>query len=207
MSLIPQEGKFFDYFEQLFEKIQEGGILFTKILNNFEHSEEELKKLKELENEADAITHSIYKNLHQTFITPVDREDIYALANNMDSILDMIEAAAIRMYLYRIKQVEPEIIELALILNNAVSAIGKISHLLRQNKKNTMEILDTCIKINTLENEADYVLRKAMARLFEKEKDPLELLKWKEIFERIEAATDVCEDVSNIVEGIVLKHG
>lgn len=207
MSLIPIEGNFFNYFEQLSEKVEDGGKLFTEILDNFEHSEGELKRLKEIENEADAITHCIYNNLHQTFITPIDREDIYALANKLDTVLDMIEAAAIRMYLYKIKSVAPELTELALILNNSISAIKNVCYLLRKNKKNTREILDTCIKINTMENEADYVLRKAMARLFEKETDPMELLKWKEIFERIEAATDVCEDVSNVVEGIVLKHG
>ncbi|MEN6464939.1 MAG: DUF47 family protein [Syntrophaceae bacterium] len=207
MGLIPQEGKFFDYFEQLADKIQEGGILFAEMLADFERSEGKLARLKEIENNADSITHNIYRKMHQTFITPLDREDIYALANKMDSILDMIEAAAIRMYIYKIKKVAPELKELMLILNNSVSGVKRIAYLLRQNKKNISEIMEICIKINSLENEADYVLRQAMARLFEQEKDPLELLKWKEIFERIEAATDVCEDVSNVVEGIVLKHG
>ena len=207
MSLIPQEGKFFDYFEQLADKIQEGGIAFAEILADFERSESKLARLKEIENQADAITHTIYQKMHKTFITPMDREDIYALANKMDSILDMIEAAAIRMYIYKIKHVAPELKELALILNNSISGVKRIAYLLRQNKKNITEIMDICIRINSLENEADYVLRQAMARLFEKEKDAMELLKWKEIFERIEAATDVCEDVSNVVEGIVLKHG
>ena len=207
MSLIPQEGKFFDYFEQLADKIQEGGITFAEILADFERSESKLARLKEIENQADAITHTIYQKMHKTFITPMDREDIYALANKMDSILDMIEAAAIRMYIYKIKHVAPELKELALILNNSISGVKRIAYLLRQNKKNITEIMDICIRINSLENEADYVLRQAMARLFQKEKDATELLKWKEIFERIEAATDVCEDVSNVVEGIVLKHG
>jgi predicted phosphate transport protein (TIGR00153 family) len=207
MSLIPQEGKFFDYFEQLADKIQEGGILFAEILAQFEYSEEKLARLKEVENQADEITHNIYRKLHQTFITPLDREDIYSLANKMDSVLDMIEAAAVRMHIYKVKQVAPELKELAAILNNSISSVKRIAYLLRQNKKNISEIKEICIKINSLENEADYVLRQSMARLFEQEKNPLELLKWKEIFERIEAATDVCEDVSNVVEGIVLKHG
>jgi len=207
MSLIPQEGKFFDYFEQLADKIQEGGILFAEILADFERSEGKLARLKEIENQADSITHNIYLKMHQTFITPLDREDIYSLANKMDSILDMIEAAAIRMYIYKVKQVAPEIKELVVILNNSISGVKRIAYLLRQNKKNIREIMDICVRINSLENEADYVLRQAMARLFEKEKDAMELLKWKEIFERIEAATDVCEDVSNVIEGIVLKQG
>lgn len=207
MSLIPQEGKFFDYFEQLAEKIQEGGIVFTEILEDFERSEHKLARLKDIENQADAVTHVIYQKMHQTFITPIDREDIYALANKMDSIMDMIEAVAIRMYIYKVRRVAPELKELARILNNSIASIKRIIFLLRQNKKNKGEIMELCIKINSLENEADYVLRQAMAHLFEREKDAMELLKWKEIFERIETATDVCEDVSNVVEGIVLKHG
>lgn len=207
MSLIPKEEKFFDYFEQLADKIQDAGVLFAEIIGDYENSEGRLARLKEIENEGDAITHKIYQKLHQTFITPLDREDIYALANQMDNILDMIEAAAIRMYIYKVRIIAPELKELALILNNSISWVKNIAYLLRQNKKNVKEIMDACIRINSLENEADYVLRKGMARLFEREKDAKELLKWKEIFERIESATDVCEDVSNIVEGIVLKHG
>lgn len=207
MRIIPKDEKFYDLFEELADKIEEGGKLFHDILEKYEYSEPKLSKLKEIEHEADTITHRTYEKMHKTFLTPLDREDIYALVNKMDSILDMIEAAAIRMYIYKIKKVAPELKELMLILNNSVSGVKRIAYLLRQNKKNISEIMEICIKINSLENEADYVLRQAMARLFEQEKDPLELLKWKEIFERIEAATDVCEDVSNVVEGIVLKHG
>jgi len=206
MRFIPKEEKFFDHFEDLAVKIEEGGKLFLEILNNFEHSEAKVSTLKDIEHEADTITHRIYEKMHKTFLTPFDREDIYALANKMDSILDMIEASAVRMYLYKVKKPTDDIKELAIILNNAVAKVKKIVHCLRD-KKNSKMILEDCVEINTLENEGDYILRQSMARLFESETDAKELIKWKEIFERIEEAIDVCEDVSNIVEGIVLKHG
>jgi hypothetical protein len=206
MRLIPRDEKFYDMFEELACKIEEGGKMFTDILNNYEQSEAKIAKLKEIEHEADIITHRTYEKMHRTFLTPLDREDIYNLVNKMDSVLDMIEAAAVRMQLYKIKKPADEIKELARILNLAIGKIKKIVHALRDKKK-SQEILEDCVEINTLENEGDIVLRMTMARLFEREKDPIELIKWKEIFERIEESIDVCEDVSNIIEGIVLKHG
>jgi predicted phosphate transport protein (TIGR00153 family) len=206
MRLIPRDEKFYDLFEELANKIEEGGKMFTDVLNNYEQSEAKIAKLKEIEHEADIITHRTYEKMHRTFLTPLDREDIYNLVNKMDSVLDMIEAAAVRMQLYKIKKPADEIKELARILNLAIGKIKKIVHALRDKKK-SQEILEDCVEINTLENEGDIVLRMTMARLFEREKDPIELIKWKEIFERIEESIDVCEDVSNIIEGIVLKHG
>ena len=205
MRFIPREGKFFDYFEELAAKIEEGGVLFLEMVESFEYSEPKIAKLKEIEHEADIITHRTYEKMHKTFLTPLDREDIYDLVNKMDSVLDMIEASAARMYLYKIKKPAREIISQAKILNEAIKRIKKIVHGMRD-MKNAKMILEACVEINTLENEADYVLRRAMAGLFEHEKDVFELIKWKEIFERIEEAMDVCEDVSNIVEGIVLKN-
>ncbi|HPL62460.1 MAG TPA: DUF47 family protein [Syntrophales bacterium] len=206
MRIIPKDEKFYDLFEELADKIEEGGKLFHDILEKYEYSEPKLSKLKEIEHEADTITHRTYEKMHKTFLTPLDREDIYALVNKMDSILDMIEAAGIRMHLYKIKKPSREIIELTRVLNEAICGVKKIVYALRH-KKNTKQILDICVEINTLENEGDYILRTTVARLFEEEKDAIELIKWKEICERIEEALDVCEDVSNIVEGIVLKHG
>jgi len=205
MKFLTRRDKFFDLFEALADKIEEGGKLFEEIVNNYEHSEQKLSKLKEVEHEADTITHDIYHNLHNTFITPFDREDIYALASKMDTILDLIESAAVRMYLYKIKRLTKEIAELARILNESITQIRKIVYSVR-NKQDAKMILGLCVVINTLENEADQVLRTAMMRLFENEKDPIELIKLKEIIQTTETATDVCEDVSNVIEGIILKH-
>jgi uncharacterized protein len=206
MRLIPREEKFYDLFEELAEKIDEGARLFLDMLTNFESFEPRLVKLKEIEHEADIITHRTYEKMHKTFLTPLDREDIYALVNKMDSILDMTEAAAIRMSIYKVNRTSPDLIEQAKLLNEATTRVKKIVHALRD-MKNAPMILEACVEINTIENAGDVILRRTMAGLFERETDPIELIKWKEIFERFEEALDVCEDVSNIVEGIVLKNG
>jgi len=206
MRFIPREEKFYDLFEELADKIEEGSNLFLDMLLNYNSFEQRLSKLKEIEHEADIITHRTYEKMHTTFLTPIDREDIYALVNKMDSILDMTEASAIRMSLYKIKAPKEELIQQAKILNEATAKVKQVVRGLRD-MKNAKMILDACIEINTLENAGDQILRSTMANLFEREKDPFELIKWKEIFERFEEAMDVCEDVSNIVEGIVLKNG
>jgi len=206
MRFIPRDEKFYDLFEELAEKIEEGGKLFIDILSNYKYSEPKIAKLKEIEHEADSITHKTYERMHRTFLTPLDREDICALLNKMDSVLDMIEESAAGMYLYRVKEPREELHALAKILVHAITKIKEIVYALRDKKKSEM-IIAGCVDINTLENEGDYVMRTAVARLFEGEKDAIELIKWKEILERIEDAIDLCEDVSNIIEGIVLKHG
>ena len=205
MRLIPKEEIFFDLFEELANKIDEGVELFLDLVECYEYPDPKIGKFKELEHEADVIAHTIYDKLHKTFLTPIDREDIRNLTNKMDSILDMVEASATRMSLYKVKILAREIIDQARILNKAIKKIKYIVHAMR-NMKNAKTIKDNCVDIHTLENEGDIVLRMTMTRLFEYEKDPIELIKWKEIFERIEESIDICEDVSNIVEGIVLKH-
>jgi len=206
MRLIPKEEGFFDLFEELVNKIEEGGELFLDLVEHYEYSDQKIAKLKKLENEADVITRNTYEKMHKTFLTPIDREDIYDLVNKMDSILDMVEASATRMSLYKVKVPASEIIDQAMILNKAIKKVKYIVYAMR-NMKNAKMILDTCVEIHTLENEGDIVMRMTISRLFECEKDPIELIKWKEIFERIEESIDICEDVSNIVEGIVLKYG
>jgi uncharacterized protein len=206
MIFIPKDQKFFDHFEELADTIEKGGRLFLEILNNFEHSEAKLSTLKEIEHAADRITHIIFAKLHKTFITPLDREDIHALANKMDSILDIIEGAAVRMYLYGVKKPGKELVELALILNSAIAVVKRVIHGLRHRQNSSM-IIDACVEIHTIENEGDYLLHQCIARLFQHEKDPFELIKMKELYELVEEAIDTCEDVTNVVEGIVLKNG
>jgi uncharacterized protein len=205
MRLFPKEENFFNYFEELANKIEEGGQFFLEMTKNRDYTAEKVARLKELEHEADIITHKTYERMHKTFLTPIDREDIYALVNKMDSIMDVIEATAIRIHMYKVKKPDDEIIKQADILFQAIKKIKGIVHGLRD-MKNSQMILDGCVEINTLENAGDVVLRTIITNLFIKEQDAIELIKWKEIFERIEEAIDVCEDVSNIVEGIVLKH-
>ncbi len=206
MIFIPKDQKFFDHFEELADAIEKGSRLFLDILNNFEHSEAKLSTLKEIEHEADRITHIVFAKLHKTFITPLDREDIHSLANKMDSILDIVEGAAVRMYLYAMKKPSKELIELALILDNAIGVVKRVVYALRHRKNSSM-IIDACVEIHSIENQGDYLLHQCIARLFQNEKDPFELIKTKEIYELVEEAIDTCEDVTNIVEGIVLKNG
>ena len=206
MRFIPREEKFFDLFEELAAKIEAGGMLFLELAESSVYSEPQVARLKEIEHEADIITHRTYEKMHMTFLTPLDREDIYCLVNKMDIILDMTEAAAARLLLYRVKEQAEALIEQARILCKSIGKVKTIIHALRD-MKNASLILQTSVEINTLENAGDVILRTTMAHLFENEKDVRELIKWKEIHERIEEAIDVCEDVSNIVEGIVLKNG
>jgi uncharacterized protein len=206
MRFIPKEEKFFDLFEELAAKIEEGVKFFLAMVEKYEYSDANIAHLKQIEHEADIITHKTYEKMHKTFLTPLDREDIYALVNKMDSVIDMIEASAMRLNLYKVKRPSEAIISLARILDKAVQKIKIIVHGMRD-MKNAQMILDACVEINTLENDGDVVLRVTIAELFEKEKDVFELIKWKEIYERLEEAIDVCEDVSNIAEGIVLKNG
>jgi uncharacterized protein len=198
--------KYYDLFEELADKLEEGVKLFTEIIGNYEYSEYKVGKLKEIEHEADHITHQVYKRMHRMFLTPMDREDIYLLANKMDSVLDEVESAAVRMYLYRMKEPAKELVQITAILKEAIAKIRKIIFSVRK-KQDAALILQLCVEINTLENEADQLFRSAMVRLFEEEKDAIELIKVKDIIGRIETAVDNCEDVSNVIEGIVLKYG
>ena len=206
MRFIPKEEKFFDFFEELAVRIEEGGKLFLELAESGVYSESKVTRLKEIEHEADVITHRTYEKMHTTFLTPLDREDIHCLVNKMDSIMDMTEASAARIFLYRVKKPSAELVEQAKILYEAIGKIKTMIHALRD-MKNAPLMLQLGVEINTLENAGDVVLRAAMTHLFENEEDVRELIKWKEIHERIEEAIDVCEDVSNIVEGIVLKNG
>ena len=203
--MIPKEEKFFDLFDELANKIEEGGELFLDMVEHYEYSEPKIVKLKELEHEADVITHKTYEKMHKTFLTPLDREDIYALVNKMDSILDMIEASAARMSLYKVKIPAKEIIEQAKILNKSIKTVKYIVHAMR-NMKNAKMIIDACVEINSLENEGDNILKNAIAKLFNDKMDPLDVIKWKEIYENLESAIDMCESVANTIVAIIAKN-
>ena len=158
MRFIPREEKFFDFFEELADKIEVGGKLFLEMAESGVYSEPQVTRLKEIEHEADIITHRTYEKMHTTFLTPLDREDIHSLVNKMDSILDMTEAAAARIFLYRVKKPSAELIEQARILNEAIGKVKTIIHALRD-MKNAPLILQTSVEINTLENAGDVILQ------------------------------------------------
>ena len=162
-------------------------------------------KIKELEHAGDQITHDCVQALHQTWITPLDREEIHALITKLDDVLDFLEAAGERIALYDISEVRPEAIELAKLLLRACVDIQKAVSMLT-NLNDAKPLLDLCISINKHEHEADEMYRRALARLFNNDNNPLEVMKWRDILDALETATDRAEDVANIIEGIVLEH-
>lgn len=202
---MPREGRFFDLFKDSAELIVKGAHEFQEMLSDLSQVESRARSISDLEQKADHITHRTVELLHKTFITPLDREDIHQLISRMDDILDFIEAASERMYLYQIKEATDEAKTLARICVQSVEYIR--SAVLRlDNLKNPEDIIKYCVEINRLENEADHVLRAAMAKLFQNEPDTRQLIKLKEIYELLETVTDRCEDVANIIEGIVLEY-
>jgi Phosphate transport regulator (distant homolog of PhoU) len=205
MGLFPKNEDFFKYFRESAANALEAAKFLESVLQNDGLDEASLKKLEEFEHRGDRITHDTIERLNRTFITPFDREDIHQLASSLDDIVDFIFAASEAMVLYKINPI-PEPIKdfaklLAVIIAEVLRAIERLSNL-----KHPQMILAICIEINRLENEADNIHRRALANLFEKEKDPISIIKIKDILEDLETATDKCEDVANVIEGIVLKN-
>lgn len=205
LRILPRTEDFFALFEEEARNAGKGVALLKDLLADFTRVEEKVKKIKEIEHEGDKLTHQTMEKLNKTFVTQLDREDIHALVSRLDDILDFVDAAANRMLLYKITEPTPEAKKLTDILLKSVDEVTKAVPLLR-NLRKTQEILERCIEINSLENEGDQVLREAVAKLFDDEKDPVSIIKWKEIYENMETAIDRCEDVANILEGIVLKY-
>jgi predicted phosphate transport protein (TIGR00153 family) len=205
IRFFPRDEKFFDLFESAAEKIEEGIHAMLDLLDDYTNVAEKVKRIKELEHEADQITHQTIDKLNRTFITPLDREDIHELITKMDDIMDFVEAASQRLWLYRVQKPTGEIKDLVLTLQKAMSMVKQAIKNLRD-LKNPKLILASCIEINTVENEGDMLLRKAMTSLFDNVPDPINVIKLKEIYEIIEMAIDRCEDVANIIEGVVLKN-
>jgi len=203
-SLMPRETGFFDLFELASENVVEAGQCLKNLMNNFEESEKQIQHIKDLEHKGDGLTHDLLSKLNKTFITPLDREDIHALASSLDDILDEIDAVAILFRVFKIDRPTPTSCKLAEILHEAAREVGKgIGLLLEKN----WDIKDCTIRVNSLENKADEVSREAISRLFEEEPDAKMVMKWKEIYENFEMGTDCCEDAVNVLERIALKHG
>ena len=202
LRLLPKEVRFFDLFEAQASKVHEAARALQDLARKYDQVEEKARHIKVLESQADAITHDIIDKLNRTFITPFDREDIHALASALDDVLDNIEGVASRLVLFQIPSVTPETVQLASIIEQACGAIVTAVANLRDFPK----IGEHLIHINHLENEADHISRNVTAKLFLEASDFRELIKWKEIYGRLEATTDDCEDVANILEGIVVKN-
>ncbi len=203
--LFPKEVDFLEYFERGTDKVLEGAKAFHELVSDFRDVELKVQKIKSIEHDGDRITHETLDTLNKTFITPIDREDIHSLISKIDDILDLIDAAAHRLVIYRIDKPSPELIAIAAQLIKPVETIKEALRLL-DDMKNSKKILEYCVEINRLENEADALHRIAIGNLFDNEKDPIRLMKFKEIYENLEEATDRCEDVANIIESVVIKN-
>jgi predicted phosphate transport protein (TIGR00153 family) len=205
-SFIPKDVGFYDLFEQETANLVTAAEKLVDLFDNYEDVEAKAKELKELEHGGDVITHEIIARLHRTFVTPIDREDITLLVQRLDDVMDFIEAAGRTAYLYNIAQPTERARELARIVLKMARKLNEVIPRLRRRDQYTW-ILKQCVQINTLENEADDVQHAALAELFEVcHLDACEVIKWRELYEHLENATDRGEDVANVLEGIVLKH-
>ena len=201
--IIPSDQEFFLLFEKASQNIQDGAEILKSLLDSFDGVKEKARAIEEIEHKGDTITHDIVKKLNTTFITPIEREDILALASSLDDIIDLIHAAATRITLYKITEPTPQAKELGFLILKSVRELHRgISYM----GKKMDGVYEHCVEVNSLENEADRVCRDAIAYLFEHEKDPIAILKWKEIYETLETATDRCEDAANVLEGVALKN-
>lgn len=206
IRLVPKQESFFELFEKQVNMVDKGAQSLAALMNNFENVEDAAFKIKGIEHDADEIAHEIIKKLNMTFVTPLDREDIHALVSALDDILDYIEAATDRTVLYEIKEPTESAIKLAKILAESTALTVKAVSCLRD-LKHPQVIRDACIAINQLENQGDQVNRIALAKLFRMHDQPMEALKWREIYNHMETAIDKCEDVADILESTVLKNG
>ena len=202
---IPREEKFFDLFEESARNLVRGAGLLAELIEKWENIEEKAREISELEHHGDNITHRIIAQLHATFVTPIDREDIAQLADRMDDVMDLIEGAAVDMLIYEVKRPTERAQELADILVRSTSEVSAaLPRLRRRNQLN--KIPEHCIEINRLENEADRVVRAALTELFHDQVDLADVIKWREIYEHMETATDRCEDIANVLEGVMIKR-
>jgi len=203
---FPSEGKqFFDLFEQHAQKTLEGARLLKAMLEDPSDLADKARRIKEVEHEGDGITHRAVETLHMSFVTPIDRGDIHRLITRLDDILDLIDATSERFWLYRITEVDQDAIQIADVLVEAVTQVNRAMTGLR-NLKDRDALIEICKEINRCENEGDTLLRSALARLFNGQKDPVTIIKMKELYDFLEDAVDRCEDVANILEGVALEY-
>jgi uncharacterized protein len=203
--IIPHEPVFFDLFEKSADVASRGAKELLELLTVFDDLPLRAKRVKDIEHEGDEVTHEVIERLNRTFITPIDREDIHELACRLDDITDLIDTAVNRLFLYKIREPIEEARALARCLVHATGIIVEMMPLMR-NMKKADRVRQLCRDVHTQENEGDRIEQQALAVLFDGGHDPLYVMKWKNIIEDLEASTDRCEDVANVIEGIVLKN-
>ncbi len=204
-KLMPKSDEFFDDFDAQAEVTVRGAKLLRDLFENFTDIERKVAAIKQVEHEGDDIAHRAFERLHRQFITPFDRAEIHRLLGRIDDVLDLIDATAERLFLYEVGVVPQAAKDLARLLVPATEKMREAVRLLRE-IKNPAQILAACREIKTIEGDADALTRTALAALFKSGADALSIIKWKEIYDLMETATDRCEDVANVIEGVVLEH-
>ncbi len=204
---IPQDKKFFPLFERASDNLQAISKVLVTMVNapSAEKRRELIKEIEHLEHVGDGVTHEIFNELSSNFITPFDREDIHELVSSLDDIVDFIHGSAKRIELYKIDSIPPNMVKLAELIQSGAEELHNAVKELR-NLKNPGKIREACVKINSIENHADDIFDLSIARLFEEEKDAIKLIKMKEVYGALEAATDMCEDAANAISSIVIKY-
>lgn len=203
VRLIPRDTSFFDMFTAMSDNLIAGAQTLVDLFANYDNVDKKIDQIRQIERQGDELTHGIMTKLNQTFITPFDREDIHQLASKLDDVLDFIHASSARISMYRITKPPAAAGALAKIILAQSHECQKAVSLLQKKNGN---VLPHCVEINRLENEADTVSQQAIAKLFENEKDPINLIKVKELLEFLERATDKAEDVADVLETVVLKN-
>ncbi len=206
--LLPKHDQFYDFFERDVENLLSAATLFSELMVNTMSPEErvfKIRRIEELEHRGDELTHQIFSEVGSNFITPIDREDVHALASALDEVLDYLKGAATRIVLYRVTQIPAEATRLASLILDQVKELHKAIGFLRD-LRNVEAIRECLVRINSIENEADDLFEMAIAQLFETCKDPILLIKTKELYVSLETATDQCEDAANVVETIIVKN-
>ena len=201
--LIPREEKFYDDFISMADQVKIGATLLEEMFAGQQPIASKAQEIREVEHKCDFLTHEIIQRLNKTFVTPIDREDIHSLARALDDVMDAIDDAAALIPLYRIETIRPGVRELTKVISAQADAVRRAVEAL-EGRKNVMQ---HAVEINRLENEADDLHKTAVGQLFDEERDSLAVMKWKEILDVLERATDRCEDVANLLENVVVKHG
>ncbi len=201
--LFPKDEQFFDLYTQMANEIRAAAGMLEQLLGSDPPDYSKVDPIKDAEHRCDALTHDTIQRLHRTFVTPFDREDLYALATSLDNVMDAIDHAASLVRLYKIQHVRPGARELAHTVSASAERLYSALDALAAKKP----VHPHAVEINRLENEADRAYQEAVRGLFDTETDPIMIIKWKELYDMLEVITDCCEDVANVIEGVVVKHG
>ena len=202
-SFFPRDEQFFTLFNQMADEIKAAAVLLEQMLASDPPDTSKVDVIKDAEHRCDALTHDAIQRLNRTFVTPFDREDLYALASSLDNVMDAIDHAATLVRLYKIDAIRPGARELARTVSQSADRL----HLALESLAHKTPVQPHAVEINRLENEADRAYQEAIKSLFEGETDPILIMKWKELLDMLEQITDACEDVANVIEGVVVKHG